>query len=162
MSVEVKQDPDLVEVRLLGFPLALQAASEEHHEELLREFAHVAHTADDGSGRVPERLLSLVADLRERYAPFTGPVRDEMEAARMQGRASVDLVYRVPASVGASAQQLADLLEEADEFCRRGDLLTLATGAQMVIFRRWVLEEFGRQVEGAEPQPWAASRGSMA
>ncbi|MDQ1714673.1 MAG: hypothetical protein QOC60_618, partial [Frankiaceae bacterium] len=52
-------DSPLVDVRVLGFPLDLQQVSNAWHDELLREFALVALSSDDGA-QVPRQLLELV------------------------------------------------------------------------------------------------------
>ena len=47
------------------------------------------------------------------------------------------------------------MLEEADDYCRRGDhLLTLATPEEERRFRRWFIGEFVDQIEGKPPTPW--------
>jgi hypothetical protein len=46
------------------------------------------------------------------------------------------------------------MLEEADEYCRSDQLLTLATPPTLVAFRRWYLGEFIAQIDGRPPQPW--------
>jgi hypothetical protein len=47
------------------------------------------------------------------------------------------------------------MLDEADEYCRRGEhLLTLETPPELVRFRRWYLQEFVNQIAGAAPEPW--------
>ena len=159
MTAGVHRGADLVEVRLEGFPVRLHAATEQHVDELLREFAHIANAGSDHFLQVPKRLLALVADVRERYAPFSGAAREQIQAARMQGRSSMDLVYEVPPSVGPAAEELSTMLDEADEFCRQGHLLTLASTDEIVSFRHWLLGEFVRQVDGAVPQPWPPSAG---
>jgi hypothetical protein len=52
------------------------------------------------------------------------------------------------------------MLDEADEFCRRGrHLLTLETPPELVVFRKWYLQEFIDQIErGAEPTAWPEFR----
>jgi hypothetical protein len=147
-----------VEVRLTGFPLALHAQAVEHHEGLLREFRLVAYGAEQphGAGHhfVPARLVDLVERLNSRYAGMGDAQEAQIDAARARGFESIDLVYRVPPSVAEASRELGVMLEEADEFCRRGDLLTMATPPQLVRFRRWYLNEFVRQAEGEPPCPW--------
>jgi hypothetical protein len=63
-------------------------------------------------------------------------------------------VYRVPLAAGEACVELNAMLDEADEFCREGDLLTLATPADQVAFRRWFLGEFVEQLGGGAPTPW--------
>ena len=63
----------------------------------------------------------------------------------------------MPAALAAAARRLRTLLDEADAFCRAGDLLTLATQPEGVAFRHWYLDEFQRQIDGRPPRPWSAS-----
>ena len=49
------------------------------------------------------------------------------------------------------------MLDEADVFCREGELLTLATPADEVAFRRWFLNEFVRQLRGEPPRRWSGA-----
>jgi hypothetical protein len=46
------------------------------------------------------------------------------------------------------------MLDETDEFCREGALLTLAPPEDVVAFRRWYLAELVEQVAGRPAQPW--------
>ena len=142
---------DLVDVRLLGLPVTVHGETAEHIDELLREFVHL----DDESADVPRRLLRLRDDISARFSKFTAGPHAELTAAAARGEETVDLAYRVPEEAGRAAAQALALLDEADDFCRRGDhLLTLATPAQAVRYRRWFFGEFTRQCAGAPPTPW--------
>ena len=56
-----------------------------------------------------------------------------------------------------AAAEFDALLDEADDYCRAGEtLLTLATPAPALAFRRWFLGEFVRQAAGEPPRPWTA------
>lgn len=142
---------DLVTVRILGLPLDVLQRSSEHTDELLREFALIR---EEGSDQVPARLLALVEELRGRFGSFSEVARLATDAALERGDETIDLTYEVPQAVAAAARQLGALLDEADDFCRSGDLLTLATRPEGVAFRRWYLAEFERQVDGHPPRPW--------
>ena len=52
---------------------------------------------------------------------------------------------------GPPPVELPRTLAEADEFCRRGELLTLATPPEYVAFREWFLGEIVRQLDGQPP-----------
>lgn len=145
---------ELREVRLVGFPLDVYRRSTEHHEELIREFQLLAIDPEPRRD-VPRRLVDLVADLTRSYAGVTSGTDAERDAAAARGDATVDLTYRVPASVGDACVRLGEMLDEADEFCRTDQLLTLATPAEIVTFRTWYLGEFCAQLAGAAPTPWA-------
>jgi hypothetical protein len=145
----------LREVRLVGFPLAVSARAQEHHEELMREFQLLALDPDPGHG-VPQRLVTLVEEMTAAYAGFTDAPNAARDAAHDRGEAVVDLTYWVPQAAGDAATRLDRMLDEADEFCRAGDgLLTLAAPAEAAALRHWQLSEFAAQVGGAEPTPWA-------
>ena len=144
--------PDLLEVAIVGLPIELQRRVAEHHDELMREFALILARRPDH--RVPARLLELVAELNARFGAFTAGTQSELAAADRRGDETVDLVYRVPPEVSLAAVRLGRLLDEADDYCRAGDLLTLATPAELLDFRRWFLEEFVRQSSGGPARPW--------
>jgi hypothetical protein len=147
----------LVEVRLLAVDLEDQRRAGEHHEELFREFTLIA-AADDDHENVPARLMALIDELTSEYSAFAGGTDDAIEAARQRGDRSVDLLYTLPASISVGVRRFLELLDEADEYCRSGDLLTLAPPPDAVRFRRWYLEEFVRQIDGEPPRPWPEVR----
>jgi hypothetical protein len=144
----------LSDVHLLRFPVAVRAAAAEHHEELLREFSYLANPHPEVRSAPPTRLLVLVQDLRERYGAFAESPGTQIEAAIAAGVPSIDLVYQLPAQAADAARELGGLLDEVDEHCRRGDLLTLATPPLLIEFRRWFLGEIVGQLEGGEPTSW--------
>ena len=146
----------LVDVRLLGVPLALLDRSREHLDSLERELRLLDLTASDESPEVG-RLLDFFADGRR--APLV-PGRaedDQVDAARRRGDPIVDLVVQVGPSMADACREVGALLDEADRFCRRGDLLNLATPADCVALRRWYLGELLAQLEGAPPSPWRST-----
>ncbi len=147
-----------VSVRLEELPLQLYAGFREHFDELNREFALLSLQQADPAGEVPElpqRLLDLVAALTSRYASALDAVAQQRENAVARGESSATLVYEVPPSAADGAAALAALLDEADEYCRKGDvLLTLETPPELVAFRRWYLGQFVQQIDGAAPQSW--------
>lgn len=142
---------DLRVVRLLGFPVGVYMRASEHSDELMREFALIR---EDGSDQIPARLLALVEELRGRFGAFTAGPTDAIQEASVRGDATIDLRYEVPAAAGDAAVQLGRLFDEADAFCRAGDLLTLATDAEGLAFRDWFLDEFVRQIDGLPARPW--------
>ena len=148
-----------VPVRLLQFPLDVQARATEHFEGLKREFALLSMRRPD-SAEIPSRLLALVAALTEQYAGLTDEVNRERDEAFQRGeRVIAELVYDVPPAVAAACIDLSGILDEADEYCRQGQLLlTLATPPELVAYRRWLLEQFVDQADGAAPVSWSDYR----
>ncbi len=148
-------------VRMLQLPVQVWAASQEHHDELLREFALMTvgqADADTVSAPVPNRLLRVVHELTSRYSNRSDEQRAQLFAAAARGERVIDeLDYELPPAVGPACQELARILAEADDYCREGEhLLTLATPDDLRLFRDWYLGEIVRQLEGAPPEPWPA------
>ena len=144
----------LVEVRLLRLPLQVWQRTQEHVDGLLREFALIAQD-EEGRAATPGRLLDLVRQVTAGFGGFSVEQRRAMEVALDRNESEIDLTYRIPPAAAAAAQQLGDMLDEADEYCRRGDhLLTLATPPEELRFRKWFIGEFVDQVNGAPPTPW--------
>jgi hypothetical protein len=135
-------------------PLSAQREASEHQDGLRREFALIAGQADD-PGSVPARLLALAQELNQRFQSFTEGPEAEVEAAYRRREELMDLVVRVPPAAGPASKEYGELLKEADAYCRAGEeLLTLAAPPRVAAFTDWVIGEFIRQIEGAEPEPW--------
>lgn len=144
------------EVHLLRVPVPLWARAQAHTDELLREFALMA-VDPDAAGSLPARLVDLVAALNHSYGGASSEQEAQLYAAAHTGLPEIDLTYVVPEQAAAASRSLADLLDEADEFCLAGrHLLTLATPPDVIRFRLWYLGEFGRQIAGLPPVSWPA------
>ncbi len=151
----------LHEVHLLALPVPLAARSQQHFEELVREFVLIAAGEEQGQSEheVPARLMNLVHSLVQQYGAVAGPAEERLADAIDRGDQVIDdHVLEVPAEAAPAAQALGDLIDEADEYCRRGEhLLTLATPADCVAYRRWYLSQVIAQVGGAAPVAWPDS-----
>jgi anti-anti-sigma factor len=147
---------ELVVVELLGLPLAVLNRASDHNSTLVRELALV-HTADE-SGTAPARLLWLSQHLDQRYAAFNTAPRQRLQKAIEGDETHVDVHYEVPAHAAVAAAELSEALDEVDDYCRNGDLLTLVTPPEALSFRRWLLGEFVSQIQDAAvPTPWSDS-----
>jgi hypothetical protein len=142
-------------------PVRLAARSQQHFEELMREFVLIAAGHQDGHSEheVPARLMNLVETLVQQYGDVADAAEERLADAIDRGDQVInDHVLQVPAAAGPAAQALGDLIEEADEHCRRGHhLLTLATPTDCVAYRRWYLGQIATQLHGAGPIPWTDS-----
>jgi hypothetical protein len=147
---------DICEIRIIGFPVDIQARAQEHLDDLLREFMLIAAgNEQDPTTHVPRQLLDLIDEIRRDYAGATSEQEAELAEARDSGLQSVDLVYRVPPAVAKAAIRLGEALDAADLYCLEGKhLLTLTTPAEALELRRWYFSEFIGQVSGAAPTPW--------
>jgi anti-sigma regulatory factor (Ser/Thr protein kinase) len=150
---------ETVQMRLLRLPLREFAALMVAHRELMREVNLVMRrpgdvAGDEGAGAVlPDRLVALAAELEEfrGVGAQTEAVRD---AALARGETEIDLTYHLPVAAGPPCARLLDLLEEADAFCRKETLLTLAPPPGLLELRAWFLTEVVRQCAGEPPVPW--------
>jgi hypothetical protein len=148
---------ETVSVELLNFPLQVFAVARQHHDELLREFALLALSPpqDRPGHTVPKRLLDLIDTLGVRYAGVGNRTDAERDDAVARGDTAMDLTYVAPRSVGEAMRQLHELMEQADEFCRDGQMLTLAATPLERDFRTWFTQEFISQADGLPPVPWS-------
>ena len=151
----------LVTVRILDLPLGLLTQAQQWSDGLTREFALIAsplHRRDMPLAErpLPARLVRIIEILDAGYGPFTGEPDAVLADAVAAGAATLpELVYQLPASAGAAAAALRDLMNEAEEYCQQGEhLLTLTSPEDVTAFRRWFLDEFERQCAGADPVPW--------
>lgn len=149
---DVQGDAPLVPIRLEQLPLRVLARAQEHGDGLTREFALIATSMSSDS--VPLRLQQLSEQLRSQYATYTEDTQRQIDEALDRGDQTIDAMFKVPTTVVDACLVLNRMLDEADDFCRSGDLLTLATPDDLVRFRRWYLGEFVRQVNGGAPVPW--------
>ena len=142
-------------VRLAGLPLKVHARAQQHNAEMTREFQLIVEQDHQGGGSVPARLLQISTLLSARYAGFTDEQEARIEAGIAAGEAQLDEVtFLVPVDVGDAARQLGDILDEAEDFCRSGQLLTLSATPEVAAYRRWYLDNFIVQCAGAPPLPW--------
>ena len=151
----------LIDVHLLALPVPLAARSQQHFEELMREFILIAagHHQGHSEHDVPTRLMTLVETLVQQFGAVAGPAEERLADAIERGDQVIDdHLLKVPAEAGPAARALGDLIDEADEYCRRGQhLLTLATPADCVAYRNWYLRQVITQTQGTTPIAWTDS-----
>ncbi|MCY7366242.1 MAG: hypothetical protein LH469_13150 [Frankiaceae bacterium] len=148
-------DEELITVHVLGFPLQVHARAQQQSAEMRREFQLILGQEAVHPGSVPSRLLDVSNALSGRYSGFTEGQERQIEEGIASGAERLDeLVFRVPAHVSEAVEQLGAVLDEADEWCRQGKMLVLATPPDLVVYRNWYLQEFSRQAAGEAPRPW--------
>jgi hypothetical protein len=155
----VSRDDGLVEIRIVDMDLDDYRHSQAHHDELFREFTLIASSTDDDT-IVPKRLLALIDEVTGQFSGFTAGPNEALADAAARGDSRIDLVFELPPSARDAVVRLKQLLADADEYCRSGDLLTLAPSDDAIAFRDWYLDEFARQIDGEPPRPWPEVRGS--
>ena len=138
-------DEARVGIRLLGAPVALYRAMQQHDEALLRE--HTLLTLDASAGGASTGTVAQVV---------IEQLDAGLRAADDAGEESADLVGMVRAADAEASGLLLAVLEEADELARSGQLLTPPTLPEAGGCRRWWLGEVITQSGGGPPTPWPA------
>jgi hypothetical protein len=101
---------------------------------------------------VPARLIELARTIE----PITNDLLlDELPGPDHPGASGTEtLSCRFPSAAGPDVLTWPDLLDEADEYCRSEQLLTLPATRREALARRWFLTEVARQSSGLAPRPW--------
>ncbi|MDP9406190.1 MAG: hypothetical protein M3O86_06255 [Actinomycetota bacterium] len=147
----------LVVVQLVDLPVQRHLRMRHHLTDMLRELTLIdLGERSEGDSDVPARLLRFVADVRLRFADANVLFQRQLREAVSEGRQTVTLELALPPSAGQWARAFADYFDEADEFCRSGELLTMASPPDVVAHRHWLADEVERQL-AAVTSPSAAS-----
>lgn len=134
-------------VRLAEVDVARFQELQQHQEAMLREFTLIAIGAQTGVAEgAPQRLLSRAERLRERFAEQREAVFAQVGEAARAGTGTVTLELELPED---AAEELLDTLrayEDADAYCRSGDLLTLACPPDAAALRRRLYQDIVDQL----------------
>jgi anti-sigma regulatory factor (Ser/Thr protein kinase) len=147
--------PDGRTVRFVGVPVAGYLELQVHNDALFRELELISIELEDhDAAQVAAPLADLVDQLYRRFRGQRDSYRDVVAAAQARGQRTVELQTTVPPAAAAGARSYLALLEQADELCRSGLLLTSEPPAHVRSLRRWFVEEMAAQLlHGASPTP---------
>jgi hypothetical protein len=141
--------PGLRTVRFVGVPVESYLALQEHNDALFRELELIGIELATPGAVAParsSRLANLVDRLYRQFRDQRDGYRTAVAEARARGEQTVELEASAsPASV-AAARAYVELLEEADELCRGGELLTPPPPARVRSLRRWFVEQMAAQL----------------
>lgn len=156
---ETTDEPEQ-EAVLLGLPIRLWTAAQQHHDEMLREMLlHRLELGGDGAFAPrcdlseAEEAQTLLASGFERSLP-DGVARPDDD------RLDVRLCF-TPAQV-PTFTALRDVLDDAERLAVTGQLLALPARAEEVALRDWCCAEVAAQAQGLPPTPWGAVRAPVA
>src|SRR5436309_14735615 len=83
--------PDFARIVLRDYPIDVWQRTQQHYDELLREFAHIINLSPaDRSHEVPAQLIALIEALRAGYAQMSSAAAGLRERAANEGRTTVD------------------------------------------------------------------------
>jgi hypothetical protein len=146
------------EAVLRNFPLLVWRRQQEYTHDLLREF-QLLITDKKREGRleaheVPVKLLAVADEFVTKYGSYSTPIAEEREAALRRGEVSIDSSVPLPAETPELVTSIRSLLVEVEDYCQRGDLLTLTAPPDVAALREWTLGEMLRQYRGEPPTAW--------
>jgi anti-sigma regulatory factor (Ser/Thr protein kinase) len=147
--------PGARRVRFPDVPVDGYLELQAHNDALFRELELVSIEleGDDGA-RVAAALADLVDQLYRRFQGQRDSYRDAVAVAQARGEATVELETAATAAAVSGARGYLALLEQADELCRAGLLLTPEPSPAVRALRAWFVEQMAAQVlDGATPTP---------
>jgi PAS domain S-box-containing protein len=150
---------DTVDVELLGAPLLLHAAWQQHAEELLREYLLASLDADDATHvlemhAASSGAMSLLHD--HMPAPDLGEDPEALMASAVEPEVSAERLWLpVPPHAVPQFRVLDQTLESALVLAESGALLTAPIQPELRGLRRWLCGEVLRQARGDPPTPWS-------
>jgi anti-sigma regulatory factor (Ser/Thr protein kinase) len=142
-------------VRFPGVPVDGYLELQAHNDALFRELELVSIEleGDDGA-RVAAPLADLTDQLYRRFRGQRDSYRDMVAAAQARGEATIELESAASAAAVSGARSYVELLEQADQLCHDGLLLTPEPSAKVRALRRWFVDQMAAQVlDGADPTP---------
>jgi len=139
-------DAELVHVRVEGTPTAAAIRMDEHFDELLRELELVRLGEGGRSATYPQRVLSVLGGILERFADARAAFRDQAELASFLGRPVFTAEGLLAPITAAALEELQALLVLVSDFSERGDLLTLPEDERAIAATTAWFSEVTRQL----------------
>jgi PAS domain S-box-containing protein len=134
-------------ITLLGIPVTLYCAWQQHADALLREATLLAFDEEDpdstGDYQLASRALGALADAASGLFELRD---DKVMSADVPLDISTDALPWFPI--------LRDLLSRATQKARAGQLLAPPTLPEIVTLRNWICDEVARQTAGLAPSRW--------
>src|SRR6202035_3174504 len=144
------RSPQLM-VDVLGIPVDLLQKASEEYEGLFRELRLMKERADSGipsAAQLSDRLSVLVSDVGSRFNGF-GPGMDANWQDVVDRKvATYDWHLSLPQAAATACEYYSTMLDEADEFSRSAQLLTLPASDTSIAVPRWFLSELVSQLHG--------------
>jgi anti-sigma regulatory factor (Ser/Thr protein kinase) len=146
--------PNGVSIALLDAPIPAMIRSAAHYDALYREFRLILELDPSHLEAVPGRLLSLIDGLGTSYLGVGRAVEETWDTAVAENRETIDLHFRLPPEAAPAVLRYNLLLDEADDYCRRAELLTVAPSDEAVAVRGWAFGQIVSQCQGGAPTSW--------
>ena len=146
--------PNGTPIALLDAPVQEMIRTAAHYDALYREFRLILEHDPSHLQAIPGRLLNLIDQLGKSFLGYGHSAVEAWETAVRETRDTVDVHFRFPAEAGPAVMWYDQLLDEADDYCRRAELLTIAPTDEALAVRRWAFGQVASQCRGEPPTPW--------
>jgi hypothetical protein len=142
-------------IALLEAPVQEMIRTAAHYDALYREFRLILELDDSHRQAVPGRLLSLIDELGTSFLGVGRAAEETWNTAVSEGRTMIDLYFRFPSEAASAVVRYNQLLDEADDYCKRAELLTIAPTKEALAVRGWAFGQVVSQCQGEQPTPWS-------
>jgi anti-sigma regulatory factor (Ser/Thr protein kinase) len=138
--------PEDVIVHFHDVPVSAYLALQEHNDALYRDIDLILIGSDEGlASKIPEDLLRLFHEMRNRFGPPSTGHRRAVEEAAAAGKTTVDLRGWISPAVVESSEAYVRLLERIEAYAGSGFLLIARPPEEIVRLRRWFVEQVAAQ-----------------
>ncbi len=151
-------------VLLLGMPMALWLAAQEHHDALMREFfLYQGSEADESTLYLAELARAMLVSgvdralNRARAAGVpSGTLPIDRPGPLPDVPAALDVEVLADAADAAKFAVLQDVLDRSNQLAAKDLLLIRPALPEIVGLRDWCCEQVIAQLSGVEPLPWGS------
>ena len=147
--------PNGTPIALLEAPIQEMIRTAAHYDGLYREFRLILELDPSHRQAIPGRLLSLIDELGASFLGFGRATQETWDTSVDEKRDTVDLHFRFPSEAAAAVVRYNRLLDQADDYCQRAQLLTIAPTEEALAVRRWAFGQVVSQCHGEPPTPWS-------
>jgi anti-sigma regulatory factor (Ser/Thr protein kinase) len=151
--------PDGMPIALLEAPVEEMIRTGAHYDALYREFRLILELDPSRRQATPGRLLHLIHALGTSFLGYGHSAEEAWGIAVRENRRTVTVHFRLPPEAGPAIEHYNELLDEADDYCQRAELLTIAPTDEALAVRRWAFGQVVGQCRGEPPMRWTGQVG---
>jgi hypothetical protein len=145
------------DAKFLGVPIDLYLEMQAHNDAVGRDLMIALEQGVDS--RLESRLRGLLGAGFESLLAARETMREQVEAARAEGRTHVDITAAYAIEELPTGLQYLDLVEEADDLAAQGTIFVTSPDPAVARLRRWFMRELEDQVlHGHPPRPFTDDR----
>jgi hypothetical protein len=137
--------------RYLAVPIDLYTELQSHNDAVGRDLVLLVQSGD--ASPIARQISQLLDARYDHLVAARTSYREQIDEARAQGKTHVDLSADFRPSDVELAHRFVQLLEDADDLARSGEMLVARASPEVAHLRRWFADELEAQVvHGGEPR----------